>query len=71
MLHVDATLDCLNYELTYKEFEEKNPRINGLLLVEEDINKYRTKQRYQERTNKIYKSLVNSLQPESLFEISR
>lgn len=67
LLHIDATIDCLNYEDLY--INKNISRINGLLLTEEDINKYKITIQYESITNPFYTNLISKIRPYKIFKI--
>ena len=69
LLHVDATIDCLNYENMYQD-NNNITRINALLLTEDDINKFRNPIDYESITNMIYIYLVKKIKFNELFKLN-
>ena len=74
LLHVDATIDCLNHSIqNVRKFNDYDliTRINGLLIAEEDINKYHKCQQYIDCLEQAaYFRLINLVEPQKLFEVT-
>jgi len=71
MLHVDATRDCLNHVAQSAKKYQNITRINGMLILEDDVNKYYKKQRYFDRmVQATFYRLVNDVRPQELFEMT-